>query len=239
MDQLRNFLEWASLRSVARGIKNWRLGIRWLIRKDTSIINQYLKAHEVRALQIGTGPNPLKAWLNSDLYARDEVIKLDATKPFPLPDQAFNFIYSEHMIEHVPWECGFGMLQECFRIMKPGGVIRIVTPDLNHLIKVTREDADAADQAYVKWYLGHHFPDAALPGNTWLLNKFVRSWGHQFIYDETTLAQTLERAGFQNPTRGVTGTSVNSMLQGLENESRMPPGFLNRESIVMEATKPV
>lgn len=237
MEKLKHILEQASLRTVARGIKNWRNGLAWVVRTDARLISSYLAGTGTKALQIGTGPHPLKGWLNSDLYRRDGVIHLDATRRFPFPDRSFDLIFSEHMIEHVPWNGGFSMLKECHRVLKPGGRIRLVTPDLDRLLQVTGNQSDAWDAEYLAWYHQRHFPDAALPGKCWMMNNFMHSWGHQFIYDELTLGGTLEKAGFTAVQRGATGVSEVPMLQGLENEERMPPGYLNRESLVLEAVK--
>lgn len=237
MEKLKHILEQASLRTVARGIKNWKNGLALLLRTDARLASDYLSGDGVKALQIGTGPHPLKGWLNSDLYRREGVVHLDATRPFPFPDASFNFIFSEHMIEHVPWGGGFSMLKECHRVLKPGGKIRLVTPDLNRLLQVTGNQSDSWDAEYLAWYHQRHFPDAAIPGKCWMMNNFMHSWGHQFIYDEQTLTKTLEKVGFSGVRRGVAGTSEESIFQGLENEDRMPPGYLNRESLVLEAVK--
>jgi predicted SAM-dependent methyltransferase len=53
---------------------------------------------------------------------------LDATTPFPFDCGTFDYIYCEHMIEHISWQKGQTMLRECHRVLKPRGVMRIATP---------------------------------------------------------------------------------------------------------------
>jgi hypothetical protein len=48
----------------------------------------------------------------------------------------------------------------------------------------------------------------------------------------------MSRAGFTDIVRGHVGTSDSPIFVGLENDKRMPDGFLDRESIVLEARKP-
>ena len=69
-------------------------------RKQT--VDAYLGSHSICSLQIGTGENPLPGWLNTDLEPTSStVIFLDALAKFPFEDQVFDYIFSEHMIEHI------------------------------------------------------------------------------------------------------------------------------------------
>jgi predicted SAM-dependent methyltransferase len=45
-------------------------------------------------------------------------------------DNTFDYIFSEHMIEHVDHDGAVAMLRECYRVLKPGGTICMATPDL-------------------------------------------------------------------------------------------------------------
>jgi hypothetical protein len=65
----------------------------------------------------------------------------------------------------------------------------------------------------------------------------VRDWGHQFIYDEKTLRLSLERAGFTNIVRCDLNHSEIDSFKNLENESRLPAGFLKLETLTLEGTK--
>ena len=97
----------------------------WLTRMPR--ISRYLRENEIRKLQIGTSDSVRAGWLNTDLIpARRDVIYMDATAPFPFSDNTFDYICSEHMIEHIGYEAGFFMLGECFRVLRPGGTIRIL-----------------------------------------------------------------------------------------------------------------
>ena len=48
---------------------------------------------------------------------------------FDFPDNNFDFVCSEHFLEHLFIDEALELLKECHRILKPGGVVRIVTPD--------------------------------------------------------------------------------------------------------------
>src|ERR1700761_2617137 len=97
-----------------------------------SVVAEYLASPGRHKLEIGAGGAGKPGWLSADLHPRPSAdgnysIVMDATQPFPLPDAAFDFIYSEHMIEHIPYADGRRMVRECFRVLKPEGVLRIST----------------------------------------------------------------------------------------------------------------
>jgi len=131
------------------------------------------------------------------------------------------------------------MLSECHRILKPGGRIRIATPDLSFLIDLYAPYKSELQNDYIRWALDNFVPDVPAPLDTFVINNFVRDWGHKFIYDQKVLRLSLENVGFLNIVKRNLNESGHEDLRELENESRMPNGFLALETIVLEAEKPV
>ena len=70
-----------------------------------------------------------------------------------------------------------------------------------------------------------------------VVNAFFRLWGHQFIYDEETLARAMSTAGFHSIKRRCLRESDYLPLRNLENKQRYPEGLLDFESIALEASK--
>ncbi len=60
---------------------------------------------------------------------------LDVRKGLPYPDNTFDGIYAFHISEHLDWHENTAFNQELLRILKPGGICRLSTPDL--LLKAT------------------------------------------------------------------------------------------------------
>ena len=58
------------------------------------------------------------------------------TKRFPFPEQSVDYFHTEHMIEHVPLSSAQFVMNECYRTLKPGGKIRIATPDIMKLARL-------------------------------------------------------------------------------------------------------
>lgn len=209
-------------------------------RTDRALIERHLASSPVRKLQLGCGSNRLPGWLNSDLFpSAADVLHLDATSVFPLPSNTFHFVYSEHMIEHIPYTAGQMMLEECYRVLKPGGTVRISTPDLNFVVGLYQGEKSDLQKAYIKWSTDNFVKWAPDASDSYVVNNFVRDWGHQFIYDEKSLSLSLGSARFSNIKRCSLNVSDHEELSGLENETRMPLGFLKLETITMEATKPL
>lgn len=206
--------------------------------KNQRITTSYLSGPGLKKLHIGCSGNHLPGWLNTDLWPQRDQIYLDATRHFPLPTESFDYVYSEHMIEHIPWQSALFMLRECCRILKPGGVIRIATPNIHFLARLLRDDHTELDKKYLEHNSRALVPWAPYPGGVFVVNHYMRAWGHQFIFDVHSLTHTLELAGFKEATECQLNESSNKELSGLAAVSRMPDGFLALETIIVEGRKP-
>ena len=206
---------------------------------DRRISRRYLADHALRKLQIGAGGNPLPGWLNSELQPlRRNVLHLDAARPFPFADDSFDYVFSEHVIEHLTLEEGERMLGECFRVLRPGGTIRLSTPDLVFLTGLLKAERSPMGEAYIRWAIEQFVPEQAWAGAVAVFNNGMRAWGHRFIYDAQTLEAALRRAGFGKARRCEAGESRDPELRGLENVGRAPPGIIAAVSLILEAVKP-
>jgi SAM-dependent methyltransferase len=190
----------------------------------------------VYKLHIGCGNHPIAGWLNTDLNPCHPVIgRMDATQPFAFAESTFDRIFSEHQIEHITRLEGRAMLSECYRTLKPGGRIRVSCPNrefIKMLIEAPELPALAAQ--YVDWSCGLlGLKNAAAVGR-----NLDTGFGHRFNYDAPDLAAALGEAGFANVTWHRIMESDDPELRGIEHESRMPPGFLQLETMTAEAEKP-
>lgn len=160
-------------------------------------IKAYLRSHRVRKLQIGTSFSPLKGWLNTDYIVEiPGVIYLDATRRFPFPDNTFDYIACEHMIEHIDYDGGQAMLRESFRVLKPGGKIRIATPDIRVIMALCTAEKSDIQNEYIDTLANKLFPEVRECRDIFIINNAFRFWGHQFLYDPETLKVALAKCGF-------------------------------------------
>jgi SAM-dependent methyltransferase len=88
-------------------------------------------------LNVGCGRRFHRAWVNVDLVPMDgSVSKCDISKGLPFDDCHFDAVYHSHVLEHLAPDRGSELIAECFRVLKPGGVIRVVVPDLEQIAKL-------------------------------------------------------------------------------------------------------
>jgi predicted SAM-dependent methyltransferase len=180
------------------------------------VIARYLAQHEVRKLQIGAGPKRVDGWLCSDLNpSREGTIRLDVTQPFPFPDGCLDYIYAEHLIEHLSWKQGQRMLAECRRVLRGGGILRVATPDLARLVAVYCGDAGAAGEQYLR-YMHDRFTPRHRVHPAVLMNLVMHAWGHTFLYDAEMLTFALGDAGFDSIVQCSFGRSDFADLRKLE-----------------------
>lgn len=205
---------------------------------DNRLIKKYLSTHDVRKIQLGSGSNHLEGWLNTNYYPKsNKVVHVDATRRFPFDDNTFDFVYSEHMIEHIPFDKGAILLAESYRVLKPGGSLRIVTPDFQFLIDLYNKNKTELQQEYIKTATKMFIKNAPYNADIFVINNFFRDWGHQFIYDAETLKKSFSTAGFRNVAQYALNESPEPALANLAHEARYPPGFLKLESLIVQGTK--
>ena len=92
-------------------------------------------------------------------------------EPLPFADASFDGVYHSHLLEHLPRDRALPFLQECRRVLKPGGVLRLAIPNLEAMARLylyVLEDAWRCDEealAHHRW-LVMEFYDQATRENT-------------------------------------------------------------------------
>ena len=223
---------WSSLRRKARRL--------WRARKQAHHVERYLRGTSEPRLHLGAGHHHIDGWLNTDRDPSSGAVYLDVTARFPFSNATFVNVFSEHLIEHLPYPSGTIMLRECHRVMRPGGRIRTATPDVRVIMGLADAPAAAIAHRYASWLAESYFPGYhGLPA-VFAINQAFRGWGHAFLYDEATLRATLEAVGFVDVRRFRFGHSDDPMLAGLEDHG-VPDGNQDLsafETMVLEATRP-
>ena len=67
-----------------------------------------------------------------------DIISWDLSRGIPFGEETFDVLYHSHLLEHIDREDAPDFVVECYRVLKPGGVIRVVVPDLETTFRATR-----------------------------------------------------------------------------------------------------
>jgi predicted SAM-dependent methyltransferase len=135
----------------------------------------------------------------SEFPEQDPVTSQDMTTPFPHADNSVDFIYVGQAIEHMNRRTQvIPFLQECRRMLKPGGVLRMTTPDLEILLEwFNNVGAFEKDQpAWFKDALPHDKLSYIMFGAAGPECTQTHYEGHMHIYTHTTMRCVLADAGF-------------------------------------------
>jgi hypothetical protein len=172
-------------------------------------------------LNLGCGTNKLQGWLNHDA-------DVDITKPLPWPEGSAHYVFIEHCVEHVSYHQAIAFFEEAYRVLAPGGVLRVVVPSIEQIAKL----ADQSYFAFTEQWGG----EPTLKG---ALRAIIHAHGHQQAWTASLMAHSLAYAGFIAVEELEVGFSRHSALRGVEGHWRVIGAQFNRvESMVFEATKP-
>lgn len=137
-------------------------------------------------LHLGCGPVIKDGFINYDLNPGKGGVVHDLTKPLPHQENSVDFIFSEHFIEHIDRIQGLKLLKECIRVLKPGSKLRIATPDLDIIVN------DYINSTMSRY--GKEFDT----NKAKFLNRAMRDWGHQYVFNKEDLILLFKEAGFKN-----------------------------------------
>ena len=183
IDRLRHSARGLSVRARYALLPTWRARAR------------ALRAERDVLLNVGSGPFPMAGFLNLDVIAfTPDVVPWDCTHSLPLADGAAHGIRAEHLLEHLePRAQVPHFLAECRRALAPGGVLRVIVPDMGAYLRAYVADGDTALSA-----IGVPVPfPADLPCRMDVVAHAFHQWHeHRWGYDAESLMHRLRAAGF-------------------------------------------
>lgn len=209
-------------------------------------INTYLKSTVIKKMQIGCGSNILEGWLNTDLNYSEKIAFLDAGEKFPIESDKFDFIYSEHLFEHLKIEQQLNMLEESYRVLKNGGIMRIATPSIEFLFNLYAKPKTDVNKHYINWAV-NNIPNLKITSNVildkdehycYVINNFFKAWGHQMIHNYNSLSKLALQCGYSQVRQCKIGESEVSFLRNIEKHGTIIPKEINLlETMVVEIIK--
>ena len=220
-----------TLRSTLGSVRNRVFDTVTLPKRRTNLQEQVAAAQQDGRpvmIHIGSGRASLPGWIDTDIQWRCPAY-LDATVPWPLPADTVDFVYGDNVVEHLTLAQGRLAYRHAFDAMRPGGVMRLATPDAEASARNYLNGAKEGMARNVE--LGHQMdhPVQAL-AQVWVGAKHYLG----FVYDYSALSSELEKVGFE-VRRVPTGQSDHAELRNLE--LRTHPAEAATQ-LVVEAVKP-
>ena len=189
-------------------LKKYNLTIKMfaLIKKIKKIILSYnkfliskIKIYSLRKykenifIELGSGDRKgNNNWLTIDITKKCDIF-WDLRNGIPFPNNSVNKIYSSHFFEHLTYQEGQKMLDECLRVLKPEGIFSICVPNA---------------RLYVDAYLSSEFDTNKLIGHKPAFNNTSRidylnytaymDGEHKYMFDEENLIFILKSKGMKN-----------------------------------------
>lgn len=139
-------------------------------------------------VNFGAGSCRIDGWRNTDFcYPEGDPDRIDITQPLPFETGSVDMVMSEMNIEHVSAQEAWSFLVEAHRILKPGGLIRVVIPDFSRCWRLKDPDWLRVNQG--------------VTGNDGSLRDQFKSilfaHGHRSLWNSELLQAVLESIGFQ------------------------------------------
>ena len=136
----------------------------------------------------------MEDWITSDINGNGD-LQLDLSQPIPFPDNSIDKIYSSHLLEHFSYPTPMlDLLQECNRILKPGGIFSIAVPNVRIFLDAYYDDQKFDKGKYCTYDVGLTYKSPMDYVN------FIAYLGgeHKHLFDGETLVNILQEAGFND-----------------------------------------
>jgi predicted SAM-dependent methyltransferase len=196
-----------------------------------------LRRSGLTKIHCGCGLVLLDGWANVDYRAlpghlveagrltrrRRPSLYADLRRGIPFPTGSATHVYSNNFLEHLTRDDGLRHLNECLRVLRPGGRIRIVVPDVERYAT-----------AYISREPGfvQMLRDGSPYWPSWLTTQLEAlltivhgsrelGWPHGWGYDFETLRLSLERTGFVDVHRYELDESDDPELRGIDGDRQL------------------
>jgi predicted SAM-dependent methyltransferase len=174
-------------------------------------------------LHVGAGDKRLEGWVNIDLLDLPGVdVVADVTRGLDFDD--VEAVFAEHFLEHLRVQDALGFLLEVHRALRPGGAMRLSTPNLDW-VWVTHYAVGAEVEARRKI-------DGAIA-----LNRGFYAWGHRFLWNRELLDRALRACGFAELRWHRYGESDRPVFRGLERHETYEDAPDLPHVLIVEAAK--
>ena len=145
-------------------------------------------------INLGSGHWKLEGWVNVDIdFDSDPDVCANLAGGLPFTSGIAQLMHTEDFIDQLELEEAAEFLRECHRILAPGGVLRVLTPDMRKLADMYLNDPEQLKSMWTE-FVG---VPLALETAGEVFNLGMRFAGHTFLYDEQTFQALAAKCGFE------------------------------------------
>jgi len=143
----------------------------------------------------------------------------DVVRGLPVADDSCDGIYCSHVLEHLALEDFDIALANTRRYLKPGGTFRLVVPDLQRIARdyLANPSIGAAHDFMEDAFIGERQRPRGLGG---LLRSWLGNSRHQWMWDEKSMTERLQQAGFTRIRRCAFGDAADRHFDAVEDVTR-------------------
>jgi SAM-dependent methyltransferase len=196
---------------------------------------------------LGCGPKFYQNFLNVGYWAQLQegavykdlngttntfMLNHDLRHGIPAADNSLDLAYHSHMLEHLSYTDGIEFTKECLRVLKPGGTLRILVPDLELWINAYTNNNSFFFEQYRQ--MGGIDPDIYVTKAAVFMGM-LHNHEHKCGYDFESLKWLVEHVGFTDITRTLYGAGT---IDDIENIEKVDP-IRTMESLCIECKKPI
>lgn len=184
-------------------------------------------------VHLGCGNALLPGWINVDCYppsvsSSAEVLTTDMRQGLPFSDSSVAAIFSEHFLEHLPIEVvGKKLLPELFRILEPGGKLRLSIPNGEYFITQYLASKTGQPDNFFVLNSGQCTPME-------MLNNVTHGYGHRYLYDFASMQRLLADSCFTGIKQSSFARSEFPVFANLDRQDEWRIAM----SLYVEAVKP-
>jgi predicted SAM-dependent methyltransferase len=153
--------------------------------------SKMIKKSNLRRLEIGAGNKKRDGFITLDLSLHVDV-PYDLLMGLPFPDNTFELIYAEHVLEHFAYKDLKDILKECLRCLKKGGVLKIAVPNTKIWI-----DGYFSSDFDINEYCRYEFGLEYLSNIDYLNYIFYMDEEHKYMFDEKNIIELFLKIGFK------------------------------------------
>jgi predicted SAM-dependent methyltransferase len=163
-------------------------------RKAKHKVRYLLRTQKEILLELGAGSTVRDGWITIDTVESCDIV-WDLRNGIPFPDESISQLYSSHFFEHLSFKEGQRFLDECLRVMRPGGKFSICIPNARNYIEAYLSNADLDANISASIYKPAYNETTRID----YINYIAYMDGHhKYMFDEENLIYILKSKGMRN-----------------------------------------